>query len=65
MLYLVHLHYLVFMKRNLQNGKKLMSIQIINDAGMDSKNIVNNAYLFNEMVSINKRLMTMLILIIF
>ena len=42
------LHYLIFMGRNLENIKKLTPARIMN-----SKNIVNNADVFNESVAMN------------
>jgi hypothetical protein len=36
------LHYLTFMGRNLRNKKKLMSVQIMNTADVNNKNVVKN-----------------------
>ena len=43
-------HYLTFMGRNSKNKNKLTSGQIMNNAGMNSKDIVNNVGIFNDNV---------------
>ena len=47
------LHYLTFMERNLEIGNKLMPIRTMNNDGMNSKNIVNYASIFNNNVAMN------------
>lgn len=47
------LHYLTFLLRNLENRKKLTLVQIMNNAGFNNKNIVNNDSIFNDSVVIN------------
>ena len=42
--------YLIFMGRNLENKKKLMPLQIMNIAGMKSKNIANSVNIFSDNV---------------
>ena len=42
------LHYLTFMRRNLQNKKKLMPVRIMNIVNMNIKNIVNNVGIVND-----------------
>ena len=41
------------MRRNLENKKKLMPVRIMNSAGMNSKNIVNNVSIFSDGVAMN------------
>jgi hypothetical protein len=36
------------MGRNLENGKKLKPVQILNNVGLNSKNIVNSVGIFND-----------------
>jgi hypothetical protein len=47
------LRYLTFMGRNLQKKNKLLLVQIMNNFGMNSKNIVNNISIFNDNVFMN------------
>ena len=47
------LRYLTLMRRNLENKKKLMPVRIMNSAGMNSKNIVNNVSIFSDGVAMN------------
>ena len=51
------LHYLTFMGRNLIiNTKKLTLVQIMNNACLSSKTIMNNVGVFNDSVVINRNL---------
>ena len=36
------------MRRNLENGKNLTLVQIMNSAGMNNKNIENNVSIFSD-----------------
>jgi len=47
------LHYLTFMGRNLENRKKLMFIQIMENAFMNLMNIVNSVGSFSDSVAMN------------
>ena len=47
------LHYVIFKGRNLENMKKLMPVRKINNAGVNSKNIVNSLGIFNDIDLIN------------
>ena len=47
------LHYLSFMGRNLDNRKKLRLVRIMNNAGMNSKIIVNNVGIFSDSGAVN------------
>ena len=44
---------LTFMGRNLENKKKLMQVQIMNSARLNSKNIVNIVGIFNDSSTMN------------
>ena len=46
------LHYLTFMERNLENKKNL--IQVMNNASMNNKNIMNSLGIFNDVNNIFK-----------
>jgi hypothetical protein len=51
MLYLafdVGLHYLTFVRRNLEDKKTLTLIWLMNSAGLNSKIIVNSVGIFND-----------------
>ena len=39
------------MGRNIENKKKLMPVQIMTSAGLNSKNIVNNVSILNDSVA--------------
>ena len=47
------LHHFTFMERNLENEKKLTPVKIMNNTGMNSKNIMNNVNIFNDSVAMN------------
>ena len=47
------LHYLTFAVRNLEITKKLTPVRIMNSAGLNSKNIVNNVNMLNDSVVMN------------
>ena len=47
------LQYLTFIRRNLENRKKLTPIGIMNSSGLYSKNIVNTLGIFNDSANIN------------
>ena len=49
------LHYLTFMKRNLENRKNLTLVRITNSVGLNSKNILNNVNIFNDRSIIHKK----------
>jgi hypothetical protein len=49
----MHLQYLTFMGRNLENRKKLKPIWITISVGLNSENIVNSVDLFNGGIVIN------------
>ena len=42
------LHYLTFMQRKCKNRKKLMSIQIMNSANVNSKKVANSVGIWND-----------------
>ena len=42
------LQYLTFVGRNLENKKQLTLLQMMNNAGLDSKNIMNSFSIFND-----------------
>ena len=42
------IHSLTFMGRNLENRKKPMLVQIMNDAGMSSQNGLNGVNIFSD-----------------
>ena len=44
------LHYPTFMKINLENKKKLTLIRIMNNAGLNSKNIVKSVGILKDIV---------------
>ena len=50
------LHYLTFTRRNLENKKKLAPVQIMNNASLISKNIVNSVSIFNKSDAMNSYL---------
>jgi hypothetical protein len=41
------------MGRNLENKKKRMPVRVMNNANLDSKNIVNKVGVFNDSVAMN------------
>ena len=47
------IHYLTFMGRNLEYKKKLMLVQIMNNAGMNSMNIVSSGGIFGDNATMN------------
>ena len=47
------LHYLTFMERNLERGKKLMPVRIMNSVGLNTKKIVNTVGNFIDSVAMN------------
>ena len=47
------LHYLTFMKRNLENKRKLTPVVIMNNVGLYCEFFVNNVNLFNDIKFIN------------
>ena len=51
--YDMDLHYLTFMGRNLENKKRLMLMQIMNNVGMNSENIVIVVGIFNDNALMN------------
>ena len=42
------LHYLTFMRKKLENKKKLVSLWIMNRVDLNDKNIVNSVGIFND-----------------
>jgi hypothetical protein len=48
------LHYLMFMRRNLENRKKLTPVRMMNGVSLISKNMMNSVGIFNESVSMNR-----------
>ena len=51
------LHYLTFMGRNLENKKKLMHLQIVNSANMNSKYIMNIVNIYNDSAAMNNTIL--------
>ena len=47
------LHYLAFIRRNLEDRMKLTLIGIMNNSDMNSTNIMNHASIFNDSVAMN------------
>ena len=47
------LHYLTFMRRNLENKEKLTPVRIMNSVNMKSKNIMINVSIFNDSDAMN------------
>ena len=45
------LHYLTFMGRSLENGKKLLLVQVMNSADWIINNVVNWISIFNEVAN--------------
>ena len=48
------LHCLTFMGRNLEDGKNLTPVQIMNNVDLNRTNIVNSVGIFNGIYSINR-----------
>ena len=40
------IHYVNFMRRNLENKKKMLLVRVTNNAGLNSMNIVNRVGIF-------------------
>ena len=47
------IHYLTFMGRNLENKKKFMLVQIMNNAVMNNMNIVSSGGIFGDNATMN------------
>lgn len=47
------LHYFTYMGRDLENKRKWTKVQIINNANMNSKNIVNSVNIFSDSGAMN------------
>ena len=47
------IHHLTFMRRNLENKKELMPVQIMDSACMNSTNIVSSIGIFGENATMN------------
>ena len=52
----IGLHYLTFMRRNLENKKKLTLVWLMNSVGMNSTNIVNIVGILTYIVAMNNNL---------